>query len=355
MKTYAKKKFKLMRFTENRSVKAAKKLHEQRIRDVLDIYKRHHRRFIERDCLFCGSSFSFHADKFHGTYGVDRCRRCSSLYVNPVPDLKALEDYYNNAASNKMYNDICKKRGNKKKDFVIDHRVEKAAEHIRPKKDKKSISILEVGFGYGSFLSKLKSYMESKQGSGLIRYSGIDINKNAAAGLSDEGIEFMHGSVEEFAASKPGSYDIIVHFELIEHLIDPYDFMQKIMSMLKDKGIMIFTTQNIHGLEQAASSFNSRRFLAHGIFPSLHLNAFSITNITHFAIRSGFNILEIDTPGKLDVDILTLTKRYLTEPAFRKLSAFDDDTKGFIQYLISRLLASGHMQCVLQKPPKKQY
>lgn len=115
---------------------------------------------------------------------------------------------------------------------------------------------------------------------------------------------------------------------------------------------MIFTTQNHNGLEMVASDYNAYRLLAHCIFPPMHLNAFSTLNIVHFALRCGFNLLEVTTPGKLDVAMITESKEYLEDSGYKVLAELDESIKGLIQYLVVTLKGSSHMQCVLQASEK---
>jgi hypothetical protein len=124
--------------------------------------------------------------------------------------------------------------------------------------------------------------------------------------------------------------------------------MKSLRNLLNDSGLMFFSTPNANGLEIKAAGYNDFRLLAHAIFPPMHLNAFSSTNLTHFAIRSGFKVVEITTPGKLDIDMLSHCENELDD-ILKKISELDEYTKGIIQYLVSYMKCSSHMRCILQK------
>jgi 2-polyprenyl-3-methyl-5-hydroxy-6-metoxy-1,4-benzoquinol methylase len=342
--------FEYVRFSENRSREEAKRIYNQRIKDAIRIYNKHKESFNHRNCPFCDSTRYSNKKKFHECYGVCVCNRCASYFVNPAPSPAALNDYYNNARCNLLLDRLFKKRQEKTSNFIVDDRVKKVIEYIQilAKNKKNTLKILEVGCGSGSFLSNLKksvNYLTSDKYK--VDYSGIDIDNNAIASRVNEDLNLACSSVEEYSNRKE-RFDIILHFELIEHLVDPASFMINSKTMLTKNGLMIFTTQNQNGLEMVASDYNSFRLLAHSIFPPMHLNAFSTINIVHFAIRCGFNVLELSTPGKLDVDMVTQTKEYSHDIAFVALSELDSDTKGLIQYLVAKLKASSHMLCVLQ-------
>jgi 2-polyprenyl-6-hydroxyphenyl methylase / 3-demethylubiquinone-9 3-methyltransferase len=344
--------FHYFKFSENRSEKLAHLIYEQRISDSLDIFKKHKNNFYDRNCPFCDSSLYDPIEKFRGSYGVAKCKQCSSVFVNPVPNQKALEDYYNNSKCNGMLQDLYRDRYHKK-NYIIDDRVKEAAKYILDisKTNKREINILEVGCGSGAFLSKLHKYFYVNNNFDEIKinFNGIDIDRHAISKPVSEYVNLECFSIEEYSYKALKKYDLILHFELIEHLSDPALLMQKTHALLKDKGILLFTTQNYNGLEMMASNYNSYRILAHSIFPPMHLNAFSTTNILHFSLRNGFNILHILTPGKLDVDMVNITSDFIDDKVFKEIANLDEKNKGFLQNIISKLMCSSHMQCVLTK------
>ncbi|RDU56152.1 hypothetical protein CQA49_01865 [Helicobacter sp. MIT 00-7814] len=144
-------------------------------------------------------------------------------------------------------------------------------------------------------------------------------------------------------------FDIIVHFELIEHLLDPNAFMQSIRDNLSENGFCIFTTPNAASLELKALDYNKTRLLAHSLYPPMHLNAFSTQNIALFAFKNKFKLKAIDTPGKFDISILSHSADELEDKILRQICAFDEKTKAYLQYLLVYLDASSHMRVVLQK------
>ncbi len=344
--------FTYYKFSENRSESLARSIYDQRISDSLYIYKKYKGSFKERNCPVCESSLYDSIDKFQGSYGVSKCKRCSSIFVNPVPSIAALEDYYNNCKCNHMLQDLYRNR-NKIRNYIINDRVKEAAKCILgiSKKNKGKISVLEVGCGSGAFLSQLRNYFDVSCNNDAIdiNYNGIDIDCHAISKCVSKHINLECCSIEEYSDNKSKEYDLIFHFELIEHLKDPALLMQKTHNLLKDEGVLLFTTQNSNGLEMMASNYNSYRILAHSIFPPMHLNAFSTTNILHFSLRNGFNLRDLTTPGRLDVDMVTITSEFIEDKVFKEISNLDKKNKGLLQNVISKLMCSSHMQCVLTK------
>jgi hypothetical protein len=102
-------KYDLVKFFSNRSLDEAEEMYNQRIEDAIDIYEKYKQDFFLRECPFCGYGDYTNSEKFHNTYEVSKCNRCSSLYVNPCPNIEALDDYYKNAKCNMLLDRLYKK------------------------------------------------------------------------------------------------------------------------------------------------------------------------------------------------------------------------------------------------------
>ncbi|MBT4732754.1 methyltransferase domain-containing protein [Candidatus Woesearchaeota archaeon] len=260
-------KYKYYDFSSNRSITEAKKILTQRILDASSIYKQYKSEFIKRNCPVCNSSDSKNVDYFYDMYGIDECKTCSSLFVNPCPNIEALSDYYQNSLCNRQLSSVIKKRYDSD-DFINDDRLVVIAESIKNiKNNTRTIKILEIGCNNGTFLSKLRQYCEQAYPDIEFELFGVDIDKTAINNSVDEKLNLFCGLAEDITKEHKDEYDLIVHFELIEHLINPRLFVKSIHNMLVKGGKMVFTTPNICGLDNQALSYNNTRYLAHSIFP----------------------------------------------------------------------------------------
>jgi 2-polyprenyl-6-hydroxyphenyl methylase / 3-demethylubiquinone-9 3-methyltransferase len=343
--------YKYHSFLDNRSIEDAKDIFKQRLDDATYIYNKYKKEFVTRSCPYCGSDKFVNIDKFHNMFGVDKCTVCNSTFSNPVPNIEAISDYYENCKCNRQLSQVIKKRYSDN-DFINDHRVQLIFSQI----DKlinyqKKISILEVGCNNGAFLSKLNQALQYKYNECLFELSGVDIDVDAINNPVDSGLNLFHGLAEDIADSHTNNYDLIIHFELIEHLIDPTLFVQSIYKMLNNKGIMVFTTPNILGLDNQALGYNNIRYLAHAIFPPMHLNAFSTQNIAHFLIINDFMVDEIQTPGMFDMDMLNHCMENIGDSLFKDIACLDMNTRALMQKFLVRMGVSSHMQCVATKKP----
>jgi 2-polyprenyl-6-hydroxyphenyl methylase / 3-demethylubiquinone-9 3-methyltransferase len=335
-------------FSSNRTLGDAKKIFEQRIKDATYIYKKHKTNFKSRSCPICNGKSSKSIDSFYDMYNIDQCCTCASIFVNPVPDITALSDYYTNCLCNRQLSSVIKARYDSN-DFINDDRLAYLFDIIKNITSKKVIKILEIGCNNGTFLSKLRQFCDQRFPSVDFELSGVDIDKEAIENSVDDNLNLLYGLAENISKEHKNQYDIIVHFELIEHLINPKKFVQSINDMLVKNGKMMFTTPNIRGLDNQALNYNNTRYLAHAIFPPMHINAFSVINISHFLIANNFSIDSILTPGKFDIDILSKCSKDLHDDVYKKVALLDKNNKALVQELLVTLGASSHMQCVASK------
>jgi 2-polyprenyl-3-methyl-5-hydroxy-6-metoxy-1,4-benzoquinol methylase len=337
-------------FKENRTEKQALDLYKLRIKDSNDIYKKFSKNFLFRKCPVCGFNKKLDLEKFNKRYGVVSCIKCNSLYVNPAPSSKALNYYYNNAkCNNEKYLGKILNRRFGKKNLIASERslvVLKLIKKMLKKKNK--INVLEVGSHSGSFLHELTNQLSKIKLINKVELIGIDIDKNAIKRAVSKNITLKHASLEDFLKNNKKRFDIILHFELIEHLLDPFKFCLNIYRLLKKKGLMYFHTPNALGFDNVALPYNHVRPLAHGIFPPMHLNAFTTQNMTYFLIRAGFKVKSIDTPGNFDVDIV---KQFVKKNNKWSMIKYIKNNKilAIIQSFIRYSFASSHMSVLAEK------
>ena len=333
---------------ENRSKSQSYEIFKQRILDSREVYEKFSDDFIFRDCPICGSDQFYRMEPFDERYGIAKCSSCTSMYVNPCPDLKALEYYYNECECNQALGQLLKSRVGKE-GVILNDRSAAVIDIIKDLKTKRNnIRVLDIGCNSGAFLHEIHSLLLRENLIKDIQLVGIDIDKNATDKPVSDVFEILHSSAEEFVENHANSFDLILHFELIEHLYNPYNFLQSVKKLLTEGGYTYFHTPNALGLDNQALSYNDFRPLAHGIFPPMHLQAFTTQNILHFLLRVGLEMEEVSTPGNFDIDII---KNFLSsEGKFSFLHSYESkqDLAG-IQRLAQLLGCSSHMAVKAKK------
>jgi 2-polyprenyl-3-methyl-5-hydroxy-6-metoxy-1,4-benzoquinol methylase len=91
-------------------------------------------------------------------------------------------------------------------------------------------SILEVGCGKGAF----RKFLQKE-----IHYRGLEFNEAAVEKARAEGLNVMAVPLSREAASRAGSYDVVCHFQVLEHVTEPRDFLYDCVKALRPGGKLI--------------------------------------------------------------------------------------------------------------------
>ena len=95
------------------------------------------------------------------------------------------------------------------------------------------------------------------------------------------------------------SIDCITCNDLIAHLESPIDVMRSCYSKLNKDGLLMISTQNGEGFD-----FKILKDKTENITPPEHIQYFNSTSIKILLERVGFEVIDISTPGILDVSII---------------------------------------------------
>jgi 2-polyprenyl-3-methyl-5-hydroxy-6-metoxy-1,4-benzoquinol methylase len=145
---------------------------------------------------------------------------------------------------------------------------------------KKSGDLLEIGYADGLLLNELK---------GDFNISGIDISRSAfeiaVKSIDRARLKIADIETHEFTAK----YDVILAFDVLEHLKNPESVMLKLKKALKKNGLLIFSAPNNHGI------FGTLVTSAMNFFDRTHVSAFKRRNWIQILSSLGFrSIAEIN-------------------------------------------------------------
>ncbi len=98
---------------------------------------------------------------------------------------------------------------------------------------------LEFGCGTGEFSSLVKNNLKTEAWA-------VEIDKIAAEQASKKLDKVICADAHESLARLPDkSFDCIIFFDILEHLIDPYSLLENIKPKLTDNGVVIASIPNI--------------------------------------------------------------------------------------------------------------
>jgi len=299
--------------------------------------------FIHVGCPACGAESASPRFQKNGMCYVD-CGECETFYINPRPSPALLEWFYSGSPNYEYWNKVvfpASEDARRRRIFVP--RVDQVLALCR-KYSVASESLLEVGAGFGTFCAELKSR-------GVFsRIVAVEPTPDLAATCRERGFEVVEAPVERLPDTHAASFDIVASFEVIEHLFAPREFIAHAVRLLKPGGLLMATCPNGRGfdIETLGSSSNT--------VDHEHLNYFSPTSLTSMLEKSGLDVLECLTPGRLDAELVRnkiLDQEFdVTHQPFLRTVLIDEWERcgsAFQQFLIDQRLSS-NMWIVARAP-----
>ncbi len=246
--------------------------------------------YINVSCPACGGSSCELAWR---KYDLDyqRCNDCRTVYINPRPTEEQLAGFYQNSQNYDYWNKyIFPATDNARREKIFKPRALKVKE-ICEKQNLRPKTLVEVGAGFGTFCEEI-----SKLGF-IENVIAVEPTPGLAETCKKKGLNVINAPIEK-AEFERGSADLVCSFEVIEHLFDPADFIQKCAEILRPGGLAIMTNPNGEGFDIVVSPQHA------GAVDVEHLNYFNPHSMHVLFERFGFEIVEVMTPGKLDAELV---------------------------------------------------
>lgn len=198
---------------------------------------------------------------------------------------------------------------------------------------------LEIGAGFGTFASMV-------QQSGVFsRVIAVEPGGSLAEDCRSKGLEVLE-MVGEMVPENIRA-NVVASFEVIEHVFSPAEFLGTIWRLLEKNGLFIFSTPNGLGFDVLELDGDAT---ALGLG---HFNVYNPKSIALLLERCGFDVLDIATPGQLDVNLVQTAWASKGAPKGGFLhhllcEASETVAANFQKFLCENLLSS-HMVVVAQK------
>lgn len=307
-------------------------------RDVARL-RRRASEFVTVDCPACSSEGRRRAfEKFGCTFSW--CTECRTLYMSPRPSPAVMADYYQDSENYAYFaKHIFPASEDSRREKLHKPRLARILEYCERFNVPRGL-LLEVGPGFGTFLE-----VATKSGA-FRRVLGIEPTPEMAAACRARGVEVIERRVED-AVGHIADADIVVSFEVIEHLFDPGSFVAHCARLIPGGGLLVLTCPNGLGFDVAVLGPGS---LAIDVE---HVNLFNPESLSHLLTRSGFDVLEATTPGRLDAELVrdsVMRGERTLDPFLQRVLVEEWDDLGwpFQQFLAANKLSS-HMWIVARK------
>jgi len=294
--------------------------------------------FIQVDCPACGGkNYQPQFEKLGFSYVL--CLDCGTLFVNPRPPLQLLTNLYTQSRSAHFWvHEFFQPVAEARREKIFRPR----AEYVRDTLPEISRGLVgDIGAGFGLFLEELAKFWPAA------RLVAIEPSSEMVEICKRKGLEVIPCAVED-VQGWDGQFDLLTSFELFEHLYDPAEFLNKAWHLLRPGGYLLLTTLNGEGFDIQVLWEKSK-----SIAPPQHLNFFNPRSITRLFQASNLIVEKVDTPGKLDWDIVEgMYREEGIDPGrFWRLVAEQAEpaTKSSLQDWISENGLSSHMRIVARK------
>ncbi len=245
--------------------------------------------FVDVPCPACGAREHTPLYEKNAVPHV-RCTACPTQYASPRPPPPVLRDFYRGSKNYAYWaKHIFPATAASRKERIFRRRAELVAA-IAKEQGIAGGTVLEVGAGYGFFCECMQDLRV------FDRVLAVEPTPDLAGVCRTKGLEVLEKFVEDIALPQP--VDVIVSFEVIEHLFEPSTFLRSCAALLKPGGHLLLTCPNIEGFETRMLGRHS------DTIDHEHLNLFSPASLGGLVRRVGLEPVETRTPGVLDVDIV---------------------------------------------------
>jgi len=231
------------------------------------------------NCLLCGASqrqvlyrLRDWACELPGDFQLVVCETCGFVYQSPRPTQTTIGQYYPedyqpfwrtiDAEPNRWRRWLRRRQWRTRCQQVS---------NLRP-----GGHLLDVGASTGVFLNEMRLY-------GDWTLAGVELNDKAAQYARQTfGLEIFVGQIED-APWKPGTFDVITLWDVLEHLPQPVSALRKIRELLTADGYLIFSVPN-------GNSLDARLFGQYwiGLDAPRHMSVFTLESLRRLLQKTGY-------------------------------------------------------------------
>jgi len=160
--------------------------------------------------------------------------------------------------------------------------------------DANSTRILDLGCGNGALTHRL-----AKLGYDV---TGVEPSADGieAAGKTQSTAKFVQMSAYDLCPEKLGDFDIVVSFEVIEHVYDPRQFVRAALSVLKPGGSIFFSTPYHGYLKNIMIALTGKYDSHHNpLWDHGHIKFFSEPTLGTLLREIGFEHVQFKRVGRI--------------------------------------------------------
>ncbi|MEO0036586.1 MAG: hypothetical protein RLZZ501_2609 [Pseudomonadota bacterium] len=302
------------------------------------------RGFVARPCPGCGARGVPAFAK--GVFSLVRCPDCGTLWVDPAPPPERLAAFYRDSASQRYWGEVFFPAvAEARRELIFRPRVERIAALLAGRGLNPG-AVVDVGAGTGIFLEEARA----AGWAGPLR--AVEPTAGLAATCRSKGFATFEGLADQAAADPAwaGQADLVVSFEVIEHLVSAEGFLRDLATLARPGGLILVTGLCGTGFDILTLGARSK-----AVAPPHHLTFLSQAGVEALLPRCGLDLLDFLTPGRIDLDIvrntLAAAGAVADDPFLRHLLGHAPaETQAAFQAFLADNRLSSHMWLLARKP-----
>ena len=297
--------------------------------------------FVATSCPACGSEAAHKVfEKYKCTFVA--CEACATIYMSPRPTPEIMSAYYQNSENYRYWAKYifpASEGGRKERLYKP---WAKRLELACSERNVRCGRLLEIGAGFGSFAQTVQ------QAEIFEEVVVIEPTPELASACRERGLKVIEKRIEEVTPEEVGTVDVLVSFEVIEHLFAPADFFRQARRLLSPGGLLVISCPNGQGFDIMTLGALS------DAVDTEHVNLLNPGALRKMLEAENFVDIQIHTPGLLDAELVrkaALSGSYtITDPLLRKvlLDNWEELGPPFQDFLAKNNLSS-HMWAYAQK------
>jgi len=263
-------------------------------------------------------------------YILRKCKDCDLVFPNiNLNKIENYEDIIYKKYSNNFHSKNKLKKKNYRKKFISDRFNYCIEKNFKNFKNLKKLNVLEIGCGTGEFLKHLK---EKK-----IKYKGIELDPQQLQIAQNNKLNVDNNNLK---IEKNNEYNLVLMFDVLEHIVNPLDFIKLVTKKLKKNGLLICYIPNINSI-----GFELMKEKQNLIYPFEHISFFNEKSLNYLSKKGNLKIKKIETFGLDLIDYFFFKEFYDKKKYINKLSNFID----LLQSVIDNSGLANHYRVTFKK------
>ena len=265
-----------------------------------------------------------------------RCPGCRSLYVSPRPTNEMLRAFYVASQAIAYWDDnVAVATSDARSKYIFVPRVQWIVD-VAEENGRALDVILDFNSKYPEFLAALRAHARFERRLSFRPMAHvIETCKLNGFAVVDQVPRHMA--------------DVVTAMEVLERAHDPWQLVGTLSKALDENGLLFLTTMSSSGFDIQVLGEH-----APNLIPLTHLNLLSVEGIIALLGRGGFEVVELSTPGRLDIEVVVAVVK--SNPELSLVPWIDDLVrrrdehvhKAFQEFLQAARLSS-HLRLVARK------